>query len=206
MSLTKAIQFRQLLAYLTVQEKSQFLSDFLQSHPDVVSAALFHHFAHDSKQIQQVIAINQSLSNLILQRKEKPKRMIASSTKIKLQHLPRALIGYLASFLDERAYFNFSGCNRYTHLGCNTPNALQALTILPHAVPLSHVMNDKPKFNKIKSLTLNAQREHEWVQQFLNQNIVNGNTVTELHCLHFGCVDQAETYGLNIGDIDMIIG
>eukprot|EP01083_Nonionella_stella_P187309 687939_1 len=206
--LTKAIQFRHLLSQLTDEERISFLSVMLNDHVDVIISGLFFHFiqSNDSEVLNDV---NNSVSNIIQQRKEKPK--LECATNIKLDQFPRDIIGYTASFLNQWDYIHFSVSmrNRSIYLGCNTPNSLQELELRnARSVDYSHIRlnafpstitlaidpikaNDlelfgEPVFPKVNTLRLNAHGGSSWVQDFLDMNIVNYDTVTRLECHEFG--------------------
>eukprot|EP01083_Nonionella_stella_P164401 543923_1 len=126
MSLIKAINFRHLSSQLTLQERLQFLSQLIHSHTDIIFTSLFQHLSQP-KQVNQVNEFNNRLSNIIQSRKEKPKPLCTRN--IKLDQFPRAIIGYVASFLKQRSYIRFSKSNRSIYLGCNSPNTLQRLSL-----------------------------------------------------------------------------
>eukprot|EP01083_Nonionella_stella_P143447 445950_1 len=127
MSLNKAIQFQHLISQLTDQERVYFLSKLIGSHLDLLLTSLFHHLSKPN-QINEANEFNASLSDIIQSRKEKPLPICARS--IKLDQFPKAIIGYMASFLGQRHYNRFSLCNRAIYLGCNSPNTLQRLYLL----------------------------------------------------------------------------
>eukprot|EP01083_Nonionella_stella_P143776 447533_1 len=128
MSLSKPIQFRHLIAQLTHQELIQFLSNLLNTHTDIILTSLFQHLAQ-SQQIHQANAFNASLTDIIQSRKEKPKPI--PTTIVTLSQFPRAIIGHLASFLNQWDYTHFGMSNRFIYLGCNSPNMLQVLDLSP---------------------------------------------------------------------------
>eukprot|EP01083_Nonionella_stella_P049240 131302_1 len=207
MSLVKAIHFRKLVTQLTYQERVRFLSTLLDSHVDLLLTCLFQHLSKPS-QIDRVTDFNQSLLNMIQSRAEKPKPPCTNN--IQLHQLPRAIIGYTASFLEQSDYIRFSLSNRSVFLGCNLPNTLQTLSIpwhinhswtnlasFPSVKVLSldpsefikaqhNTRSNSPIFNQVTTLTLLANHQREWVQSFLKQNIVNCDNVTTLECKRFG--------------------
>eukprot|EP01083_Nonionella_stella_P287733 979515_1 len=119
MSLTKAIQFRHLSSQLSHEERIQFLSQLVDSHADIIFTSLFRHLCKPN-QINQVNEFNNRLSDVIQSRKEKPKPLCTRN--IKIDQIPRAIIGYVASFLKQRSYIRLSMSNRSIYLGCNSPN------------------------------------------------------------------------------------
>eukprot|EP01083_Nonionella_stella_P259055 884811_1 len=205
-SLTKAIHFRKLVTQLTHQERIQFVSKLVDSHLDMILKCLFQHFSKPS-QIDQVADFNQSLLNIIQSRTEKPKQLCTNN--IQLHQLPRSIIGYTASFLDQSNFITFSLSARSIYLGCNLPNTLQTLRIVHNtnyscinlasfpslkclridpmkAVQAGNMRFDSPNFNQVTALRLEANDQREWVQPFLNQNIVNCENITTLYCKGFG--------------------
>eukprot|EP01083_Nonionella_stella_P046673 124959_1 len=206
MSLVKAIHFRKLVTQLTHQERIQFVSKLVDSHLDMILKCLFQHFSKPS-QIDQVADFNQSLLNIIQSRTEKPKQLCTNN--IQLHQLPRSIIGYTASFLSQSNFITFSLSARSIYLGCNLPNTLQTLRIAQHtnyscinlasfpslkclcidpmkAVQAGNMRFDSPNFNQVTALRLEANDQREWVQPFLNQNIVNCENITTLYCKGFG--------------------
>eukprot|EP01083_Nonionella_stella_P173004 595405_1 len=203
MSVTKAIQFQHLISQLTHQERIGFLSKLLDSHTDIILASLFQHLVKPN-QINEANAFNQELSSIIQSRKEKEKAEKAE--KPKLEQLPRAIIGYVASFLDQSEYPQFNRSNRFIYLGCNTPNTLQELdltalkdfsfinlssftSIKTLRIDPSKTIKSQHMYNQVTTLTLNANSKRGWVESFLNQNIVNCDNVTTLVCNEFGTIN-----------------
>eukprot|EP01083_Nonionella_stella_P244512 850924_1 len=127
MSLIQAIRFHHLITQLTSTECNQFLSTLAHSHSNVILSAFFQYVLQSNK-THEVARFNESLSNIIRSREEKPKQL--APTDIKLHEFPRPVIGYIASFLDQWDYIDFSMTNRSIYLGCNSPNVLQELSLL----------------------------------------------------------------------------
>eukprot|EP01083_Nonionella_stella_P302024 1039465_1 len=126
MSLPNAIKFRHLISQLTHEECVSFVSKLVHSHLDIVVTSLFRHFAK-TKQTNPLNSFNESLSDIIQSRKEKPKAI--SFNNIKMNQLPTTIIGITASFLPQCDYFNFSSSSRSIYLGCNSPNLLHDLNV-----------------------------------------------------------------------------
>eukprot|EP01083_Nonionella_stella_P058028 152085_1 len=223
MSLRKAIKFRHLISQLTHEESVGFLSKMMNSHMDIVVTFLFRHFAK-TNQTNPVDSFNDSLSDIIQSRKEKPKAV--SLRNPKLSQLPIAITGHIASFLTQQTYFQFSASSRSIYLGCNSPNLLHELNLIDvddsscinlelfpsvkslsidslQAITLPRNANtDSPIVNQLTTLTLDASESDEndgWVQQFLDRNIVNCNTVKTLKCLNFA--DRQEMEGKTFLDL-----
>eukprot|EP01083_Nonionella_stella_P301460 1034308_1 len=126
MSLTNAIEFRYLTTQLTHEERVGFLSKLVRTHMDVLFTSLFMLIVK-TNQIHEANHFNESLSDIINSRKEKPKAI--PTNNIQIHQLPRALIGYTASFLKRHEYVKFAMSNRAVYLGCNSPNLLHALDL-----------------------------------------------------------------------------
>eukprot|EP01083_Nonionella_stella_P284349 967972_1 len=209
MSLTKAIRFRSLLSQLTHEECVGFLSKLVDSHMDTLVTSLFH--VIKTNQSAPVNSFNKSLCEIIESREEKTQavstRREAGSS---IEEFPICIIGAIASCLTQRDYFHFSSSSRSIYLGCNSPNLLQELSfhdnatkpqnlqLFPSVKKLTidpsdvtklsrHSNFDSPIFNQVTTLTLNGHYQADgWIQQFVDQNIVDGNTVTKLICMRFG--------------------
>eukprot|EP01083_Nonionella_stella_P172328 591068_1 len=215
MSLSKAIQFRHLIAQLTQQEHIQFVSNLLNTHNDIILTSLFEYLAQ-SHRIHQANAFNESLTDIIQSRKEKPKPI--PTTNVTLSQFPRAIIGHLASFLNQSDYNHFGMSNRFIYLGCNSPNMLQELDLSPFDVAQYSSINlssfpsvktlimdpsttiqsqlnlsgDSQPLNQVTTLTLDANQKCDWVKPFLRQKIVNYANVTTLKCVDIGTDDWTE--------------
>eukprot|EP01083_Nonionella_stella_P270553 916315_1 len=212
MSLTKAIRFRHLITELTNEERAGFLSKLVDSHTDLILASLFEYLTKQN-QINAVNDVNKSLSDIIQSRKAKPGAKAAKpkticTRNIQLHQFPRVIIGYIASFLNQWDYRDFSHCNRSTYLGCNSPNTLQKLDLIELgddsfinlasfpsvkslAIDPSRLDNidfGSQTLNQVSTLRLKAHKKSGWVQSFLNENIVNCDRITTIECANFGCV------------------
>eukprot|EP01083_Nonionella_stella_P176341 616687_1 len=191
---------------LTHEERVGFLSKLAQTHMDIILTTLFTHLVQ-TNQINEATHFNESLSNIINSRKETPKAV--PTNNIQIHQLPRALIGHTASFLKQCDYITFSLSNRSIYLGCNSPNLLHELDLFGRdyspfnltAFPSVQILQidpsrviesppnwsfDSPPFNQVNTLDLFANDSHGWVEQFLNLNIINYESVTTLQCLDFG--------------------
>eukprot|EP01084_Bolivina_argentea_P023546 43932_1 len=114
--LPDTIQFRHLIDQLTKQEYTQFLNKLVvENKANLITSSLFHYFTQtthtkakqDSKDLEDV---NSILTNIIQSRKNKQKSQ--SIVNIKLDELPKAIIGYIASNLEQNDYFRFQKTNR----------------------------------------------------------------------------------------------
>eukprot|EP01083_Nonionella_stella_P185416 675978_1 len=209
MSLTKAIKFQYLFSQLTHEECVGFLSKLVDSHMDIIVGSLFCHFVKaNQNQINELNSFNESLSNIIQSRKEKPKAI--SPRNMTLSRLPRAIIGHTASFLEPYDYIDFSMSNRSIYLGCNSPNLLHALNVtditdclcidLSSFPSIKTLSIDPSEFNtyscnsphltQITTLSLLANKKVGWIEHFLNQKIIDYDTVRVLWCSQFGDLDN----------------
>eukprot|EP01083_Nonionella_stella_P247837 858834_1 len=211
MSLTKAIKFRHLSSKLTREERTRFLSQLVHSHTDILLTSLFQHLAKPNH-IGELNGFNNTLSDIIQSREEKPKPLC--TTNIKIDQLPMTIIGYVASFLKQQCYCRFSTSNISIYLGCNSPNVLQKLclneakhysstklALFPSVKTLridpskitesqQNMRFDSPNFNQVMTLALAAHYKCGWVRPFFNRNIVNCHHVTTLNCQFFGSIDD----------------
>eukprot|EP01083_Nonionella_stella_P126711 383616_1 len=112
-------------------------------------------------------------------------RILSIPEKTNRKHqLPRALIGYTASFLPQMDYVKFAMSNRSIYLGCNSPNLLPELDLtiiedcssinlatfasvktlsieLPNAIESTLNWNfDSPKFKQANTLKIYANKTH----------------------------------------------
>eukprot|EP01083_Nonionella_stella_P283220 963848_1 len=79
--------------------------------------------------------MNTLMSNIILSRekeKEQNKTVVGltDSPNIKLDCLPKRLVGEISSFLSQSDYINLSKTNRFIYMGCNSPNKLLELRLM----------------------------------------------------------------------------
>ena len=100
---------------------------------------------------------------------------------MKLDLLPKAVIGYTASFLHNNDYFNLCKVNRYLYLSCNSPNTLRWLRLNLQRIQLSLPIHS-PKMQNIETLTLETNEEHKSFDMdlFLVQTAFDFENVKEL--------------------------
>eukprot|EP01083_Nonionella_stella_P130989 397687_1 len=101
MSLAKAIKFRHLSSKLTREERTRFLSQLVHSHTDILLTSLFQHLAKPNH-IGELNGFNNTLSDIIQSREEKPKPLCM--TNIKIDQLPMTI--------------NIVNCHHVTTLKC----------------------------------------------------------------------------------------
>eukprot|EP01084_Bolivina_argentea_P300221 517605_1 len=147
MALTEAIRFRWLESQLSTNECHQFVNKLLHQNRDIIAQALFKQILKDTNE-HNGIEINNIISKVIQSRQNKPKPI--ATQNIKLDQLPKRLIGVIASFCNQNDYFDFSfkipplysitpiyaitPCihifpTPLIYLGCNSPNLLQELDL-----------------------------------------------------------------------------
>ena len=132
-TLAKVIKIRSLLRDFSQQELAKFVKKLTHPNLTVLGFSLLHNCKYFvSGQTSNTInddlgRINKTAASIILARKEE--RAQSNVTKIALGRLPKAIIGHMASYLEQQAYFNFGTTNRAVYLGCNDPNQLQSLDL-----------------------------------------------------------------------------
>lgn len=130
MALAKAIKFRNLSSQLNQSEMRKFVTRMINQTNNVVVKALFAYFiqtTEDQSIESEADVANQMLSQIIASRKKKPS--IDSKSNLKLDRIPKQLIGATASFLEQDDYIDLSKTNRSVYLGCNAPNLMQQLDL-----------------------------------------------------------------------------
>eukprot|EP01084_Bolivina_argentea_P127162 224950_1 len=212
MQLNKAIKFRYLSAQLTVTEHRHFIHKLLDYNTNIINSALFYQILNQSiNNSTQSDHINTLVSNIILSRKKKSKPHTTQT--IKLDLIPKSLIGVTASFLEQSDYINFSKSNRIIFIGCNSPNLLQQLDLRKirnyNSINLSSFPSTKklsfhlkkfdqfphaytlPAINELKCIDINENKKgHSNIDIFINQNLINTSTITQLKCSWFGKSDK----------------
>eukprot|EP01084_Bolivina_argentea_P282810 484191_1 len=206
MSLTKAVKFRSLTTQLNKNETRQFMHYLSDNHFKLIEKALFDQILNVFS-INEAENINQLISNIIQSRKEKPKPI--QPQNIKLDNLPKSLIGVTASFLTQYDYINFSKCNRSIFIGCNSPNLMQEfimvsnhpavnLALYPsitnlyinfcrvHELMIQTPITDLPVINQLTHMSLSGNQTNCDIDPFMTQNIINTNTVTQLQLFNLG--------------------
>ena len=136
-STIKAVKFYSLLSDLSHAERIEFIHQFAKENAKVIEKALFTYIWTWGEEVDVANRIIASVSKMIVSRKKKPEspQMTVSSKKepeqseathIKLDALPKAIIGHTASYLQHADFVNLSEVsNRNVYLGCNDPCTLQ---------------------------------------------------------------------------------
>ncbi len=124
MSICKAIKFKSLICQLNLSEKQLFISSLPIIMISVIEQSIFK-YCHKNSNNSEVDKINNLLKLIIRSRKNKPK--VTDTFNIKLDKIPKVLIGVVASFLPQKNYYNFNQCNRSIYIACNNPILLKQL-------------------------------------------------------------------------------
>ena len=142
MSLVPAVEFRWLAAQLTDVETKTFITEFTASNPQLIMQTLGTLFINESEQqTPTIVKCNQTISTIIQSRDSDGVDVDA----VKLDSMPRRLVGHCASFLDQKFYSNLSLCNRALYLGCNTPSKLTEVSV-GYKLPRNNLPVDLSRF------------------------------------------------------------
>ena len=124
MSVSQAIRFRHLINQLSIQEKQTLILQLLNKPNDIITKSLFYCCIHSDNH-NDATNVNDMISKIIRKRDKVP----IDPPQFKLDMIPKALIGHIASFSNQSDYANLSIANRSVFLGCNSPNMLQKLQL-----------------------------------------------------------------------------
>ena len=131
MALATAIKFRHLASQLNQDETAQFVAILSRQRESMILKALFMFFVQSTNGETENHNANNIISKIIRSRKKTVKtQSIDQASNLKLDRIPRQLIGATATFLKQTDYINLSNTNRSVYLGCNAPNSLQELNLL----------------------------------------------------------------------------
>ena len=128
MSLQKIVnglKFKKLAKQLTDNEFNKFISNLsnIFNDRDLILNVLCGKFATPSNQVKIITKMNEIISKIIQNRKNNIRKTKAT----KLDQLPSAIIGEIASYLDQREYAKFSRSNSTIFIATNSPNNLKTL-------------------------------------------------------------------------------
>ena len=128
MALVQAIEFRNLAAQLTTEEKKSFLNKLALSEPQLIIELLYSGFVCQSPSDagESYNAHCNDMISIIIQSRDS---VDTDEDALSLDKLPRSLIGLCASYLEQGSYASLSVSNRAIFLGCNTPNMLQEIYV-----------------------------------------------------------------------------
>eukprot|EP01083_Nonionella_stella_P125360 379103_1 len=142
MSVKEAVQFRFLASQLTSQEINRFLFNLSDKQPSLLMSALCHHFMSDSTMVR---TINGTISDIITTRKPKLPNAILdivhtaelpsdpTPNPVHFNDIPIPVVSIISSFMNQREYSKFSRTNRFTFLGCHSPNTLRRISSIAEA-------------------------------------------------------------------------
>ena len=120
-------------------------------HPQLIVDSLSLYFVHQSTNKgdhSHNSDCNQMISTII-QSRDSDKNAVNDE---RFDTLPRFIIGFCASYLDQLSYAKLSTANRATYLGCNTPSTLQEVT-LRHSSISTYTYPDLSGFHFATKLT-----------------------------------------------------
>ena len=189
MSLPEVIRFNHLSQQLTNTETTRFISQLCAGNSDLIIKSLSTQFLlqKDNEQNEAKKA-NKLISNLIQNRskQEQPEQseLKSQKNKLKLNDLPKELIGIAASFLNNVDYFDLCKTNRYLYLCCRSIITLQHLSLYINE-PIPIQSSPMPQLKSIKlSYKWSKQDEEQSPKlnfnEFLSQKVFNFNNITKL--------------------------
>eukprot|EP01084_Bolivina_argentea_P237072 398518_1 len=215
--LAKAVSFRLLIKQLSKDEFLALMSKIFDiKHSDLISTSLFNYFIHQktikNPNTNDLNNINSILSEIIQSRKPKPQSESMTTATIKLDTLPKALIGNIASYAAQTCYFQFQKTNRKIFIGCNSLNKLITLNLL-HVINYSSI--NLQQFISVKRFTIHVHKYHQFklpqngqyimnqleylrldgdeltdfdIEPFINQNCINIENIKTVSFSDFGKV------------------
>ena len=226
MALLKVVKFRSLSKTLTAMEFNQFTADFIKTcGRDALLTALCDKFTNQNNSDQNATtadtqrldtAIN-IVHNIIRCRKQ----MNGKSNKLKLEVLPTAIIGEIASYLPLKDYASLNKTNRLTYIGCNESNTLRYLDLLKlidygqidltKYIQLNHLKLKLTNFNELSlptdgskilprltGLTLDADRHTDIdLNHLKSQTAINLSNVSCLKLRAFGQRIRSKWFSFN---------
>ena len=193
MTFCKVIHLRHLSDTLADAEFNQFTLHFIKTCGrnlflslicgKFISANNRNPLSIDTQPLDTAISIIQTI---IRSRKQ----IDMTSFKIKLQLLPKTIIGEIASFLSQKDYASLSNTNRSIYMGCNDPPTLQHLNLskqtkyarfhLQKYIHIKHLEIRLTKFHLL-SLPLDGTK----ILNNLDELTLNGNKNINIDLAHF---------------------
>ena len=139
MSATGVVKFNRSLNQLSESERQAFISQLLvlDESNNIIAKALTQCFIH-------LPNLTQNINNIILTIIRKRKKIPIEPDQFKLDKIPEALIGHIASFTPHQDFANLSAVNRWIYLGCN---ALKSMTT-KKAVRFNNLLNQLSESEK----------------------------------------------------------
>ena len=122
-TLVEAIRFRWLLARLSKSEYFLFLEQMFDiSQGEWIGSLSFKRL--DQEQQRQA---NEALHSIIESRESEE-----TEATLRMDTLPRTLLGHSASFLNQQAYYRMARASRVVFLSLNSPNKLIKVNLSHH--------------------------------------------------------------------------
>lgn len=159
MTVASVIEFGHLASQLTDVETRSFINNLAMSNPQLIIQSLSTYFIHQSTSTNTEDPRNanciECISNIIQSRDSD-----AVEDTMKLDSLPRRLIGACGSFLDQQSYSSLSNAKRSTYLGCSTPKMLTELCVEYETTPY-HPDLDLSEFPFATGVSLTIASTHD---------------------------------------------
>ena len=163
-SLVKVIKLRSMISTLTDEEFNQFMIDILKKcGRNIFLPPLYDKFMENKcqkvlknncpnhkKQIDYALKI---IRQIIRGRQKSNNIILLNQTKLDL--LPKALIGEIASYLHFHEYINLTVLNRWLFISCNDPNTLRYLE-LEYIENISYI--DLTIYSRLQKLGINLDK------------------------------------------------
>ncbi len=185
--LAKAISLKSLMQQLSKHEFLAFMAKLFDvNYCNVISLSLFNHFTASipKQNLNHLDVINCILSEIIESRKIKPKPLAMAN--MKLNKVPKALLGHIASFLDQSNYFEFEKTNRCIFIACNSPNMLSVLNLL-QVEDYSNI--NLSQFKSVKELKIKLANFQQLAVPQNGHLILNNLQYLTLHGKHLNDID-----------------
>lgn len=157
MSPTQIINFHHLTSQLTVAETKEFFSRLIDDYPTKTATLLFKalatHFKRESGEVDTNVSGVTQIASDIIQSRDLTNQSI-NEEPIKLDTLPRRLIGVTASFLPQREYASFSRCTRSIYLASNSPHLLQKVVVMIKRDGSARIPAEFTRFRMVNLISL----------------------------------------------------
>eukprot|EP01084_Bolivina_argentea_P273586 466071_1 len=126
--LPSLIKFRELNDQLSQVEFKEFLLQMTgPTYRKIIISSIFTTFNNNPTthlQIEQINTLNNIMNQIIESRQDDE-----DIKPLKIEYLPKNLIGEIASYLDQKHYSYFIQTNRKLYMNCNQPKTLQQIHI-----------------------------------------------------------------------------
>eukprot|EP01083_Nonionella_stella_P306087 1070502_1 len=234
-TLEDLIQLRLAMDKLTDTEWIRFKNEWFRSlDRNTICSSIYHYLDHNkiANSTYNLNTIQQTVSKIIKSRREtlsthssnddimsikeltlEPKSVsLSPSYCIKLNHLPKALIGDIASYLDWGSYMKLELSSRQMYVGCNSPSTLQALTTpVPRNlsnIPFYDYTHDfRSKFPLLKVLITAVPYLNQYMQCHRNQPFNHLTTLRMMQVFSTDLIQEFMTTNnlINCSDITTLI-